>query len=164
MLFLGGCSPVPIESYVADKPRFEPRTYFDGMLDAWGVVHDWRGKVTRRFSVEIDGTVSGDTIVLDERFEFNDGERSTRKWTIELSEDDGVIARADDVIGDASGKVVGNAMSLGYLIDLDVGDRQYRVRFDDMLWQIDDDVLFNRAVISKFGIKVGEVTLFMKRR
>ena len=108
--------------------------------------------------------MSGDTIVLDERFEFNDGERSTRKWTIELSEDDGVVARADDVIGDASGRVVGNAMSLGYLIDLDVGDRQYRVRFDDMLWQIDDDVLFNRAVISKFGIKVGEVTLFMKRR
>ena len=164
MLFLGGCSPVPIETYVGDTPRFDPRIYFDGDLDAWGVVHDWRGKVTRRFSVEIIGQVDGDEVTLDENFLFNDGERSSRKWTISLLDDNVVLARADDVIGDATGKLAGNAMSLGYLIDLTVDGRQYRVRFNDMLWQIDKDVLFNRAIIRKFGVKVGAVTLFMKKR
>ena len=102
--------------------------------------------------------MSGDTIVLDERFEFNDGERSTRKWTIELSEDDGVVARADDVIGDASGRVVGNAMSLGYLIDLDVGD----LRDQGVILQIhglDDQYLLHPALDGTWEWLDGPYTL-----
>ena len=163
-VILNGCSPVPIETYAEDLPAFEPRVFFNSELDAWGIVRDWRGRVTRRFRVDMLGTVSGDVVTLDEKFWFDDGEESTRKWTLSLLPSGAVVGQANDVIGDARGELVGNAMRMAYTIDLPVGDNQYRVRFDDMLWQIDERVLFNRAEIKKFGLRVGEVTLFMRRR
>ena len=33
---------------------------------AWGVVQDWRGRIVRRFTVEIEGSVAGDRLTLDE--------------------------------------------------------------------------------------------------
>ena len=164
MSFLSACNSVPVDTYVSERPYFEPRVFFDGEIDAWGVVYDWRGRVKRRFVVDILARADNDEITLDEKFLFSDGEASTRVWRITVSSDNAITARADDVVGEASGEIAGNAMGLSYVIDLPVGDRQFRVRFDDMLWQIDDDVVFNRAKISKFGLKVGEVMLFMKKR
>jgi hypothetical protein len=38
------------------------------------------------------------------------------------------------------------------------------VQFDDWMYLVDDKVMLNKAVMSKFGIKLGEVTLsFVKR-
>jgi hypothetical protein len=33
------------------------------------------------------------------------------------------------------------------------------VQFDDWMFLIDDKVMLNRAVMSKFGVRLGEVTL-----
>jgi hypothetical protein len=38
------------------------------------------------------------------------------------------------------------------------------VNFDDWMWQMDEFSMMNRSTMSKFGIDLGEVTLFFRKR
>ena len=163
-LLVAGCGGLHLEDYAAERPLFDPMQWFPGETRAWGMVQDWRGRVKRRFVADISGTVEAGILVLDERFRFADGERSTRTWTLTRDGSNGVSGTAPDVAGVATGGMRGNAMHWTYQMDLAVEDSTYRVSFDDWLWRVDDNVVVNRATIRKFGIAVGEVTLFMMKQ
>ena len=75
------------------------------------------------------------------------------------------VGTAGDVVGDAEGVVAGNALRWRYVMALPVDGKTINVDFDDWMYQMDDDVMLNRARMSKFGVTLGEVTLsFRKRR
>ncbi|GAM61637.1 putative lipoprotein precursor [Vibrio ishigakensis] len=76
-----GCS-AELSDYQDASPRFDLFGYFEGRVDAWGMVQDRSGKQTRRFYVELNGSIEGNVLTLDEKFEFDDGEKSTRIWVI----------------------------------------------------------------------------------
>lgn len=66
--------------------------------------------------------------------------------------------------GEAQGQVAGNTFRWGYTLNLPVDGKVYEVQFDDWMYLMDDRVMLNKAVMSKFGFKLGEVTLsFVKR-
>ena len=67
--------------------------------------------------------------------------------------------RADDVVGVAQGQASGNALNWRYTLNLPVDGRIVEVQFDDWMYLVDDRVMLNKAVMSKFGIRLGEVTL-----
>lgn len=48
-------------------------------------------------------------------------------------------------------------------MDLKIADGVWRVNFDDWMFLQTDDVIINRAVISKWGIEVAQVTIFFNR-
>jgi hypothetical protein len=63
------------------------------------------------------------------------------------------------VVGTATGQAAGNALQWRYTLRLAVDGKTYDVQFDDWMYLIDERVMINRAVMSKFGIRLGEVTL-----
>ena len=65
--------------------------------------------------------------------------------------------------GQAVGEVAGNALRWRYHLNLPVDDNTYVVYFDDWMYLMDDDTLINRSSMSKFGIELGQVTLFFRR-
>ncbi|HCQ71641.1 MAG TPA: DUF3833 domain-containing protein, partial [Rhodospirillaceae bacterium] len=69
-----------------------------------------------------------------------------------------------DIIGTATGHTAGNAMRWAYAMDLDVGEKTYRITFDDWMFLMNDGVLINRSYLKKFGLTVGELTLFMQKQ
>ena len=72
---------------------------------------------------------------------------------------------AGDVLGQAEGQEKGNAFRWGYTLKLPVDGRVVEVQFDDWMYLIDGQVMLNKAEMSKFGFKLGEVTLsFVKRK
>lgn len=163
-LLVTGCGSLDVSDYADASPAFDPFVFFDGPVRAWGIVQDWRGRVVRRFDVDIDGSVDGGTLTLDERFRYADGETDTRVWKIEATDGRGRYrGAAGDILGEARGEAAGNALRWDYEMDLAVSGNTYRVRFDDWMWQLDDRVVVNRSYIRKFGLAVAEVTLFMQR-
>ena len=62
-------------------------------------------------------------------------------------------------MGEALGAASGNALNWKYVLALPVDDKVYNVDFDDWMWQLDDKVMMNRAVFSKFGFRLGEVLI-----
>jgi len=72
--------------------------------------------------------------------------------------------RADDVIGNAQGQAVGNALNWRYTLALPVDGSVYEVQFDDWMYLMNDRVMLNKAQMRKFGIYLGEVTLSFSKR
>ncbi len=158
-----GCVSTNVEDF-ADAPRqLVLEEYFEGKTTAYGLFEDRFGKVRRQFKVDITGTVEDGVLTLDERFEYDDGERDTRVWTIEILGNGEYRGTAGDVPGYATGKVVGNAFNWKYKVDLKVGDDTWKVGFDDWMYLLPDDVLMNRAYVTRYGIEIGQVTIAFQK-
>ena len=153
-----------IEYYKDNGPKLDIKDYFSGPIKAWGVVQDWRGRVVRKFDIDMVGEWEGDIGTLTEHFNYYDGETQERAWTIKKLADDKYEGTASDVINKALGTTRGDAAQWSYIMDLKVGDRTYHICFDDWMWSMNDGVLINRSYLKKFGLKVGELTIFMQKQ
>lgn len=162
-LGLSACASTGVEQYRAEQPALDLKTYLNGTLDAWGMFQGRSGEVKKRFQVVIDAKWNGDTGVLDEQFTWSDGSTSRRVWTLVKQADGTFRGTADDVVGEAIGEVAGNALRWRYVLALPVDGKVYNVDFDDWMFLMDDQTLLNRATMSKFGIRLGEVTLSMRK-
>jgi len=155
-----GCASAPTPAdYAAEKPVLDLKAYFNGPLVAHGLFTDRAGKVARRFTVQMTGTWNGASGTLDERFTYSDGKTERRVWRLQDEGNGRWTGRADDVVGVAEGRASGNALNWRYTLALPVDGTVYEVQFDDWMYLMDDRVMLNKAVMSKFGIRLGEVTL-----
>ena len=161
---LTGCAGPQVSDYAAEKPVLDLRQYFNGTLDAWGVFTDRSGKVVKRFTVVMQCSWQGDDGVLDEDFTYSDGTKQRRIWRITKLPDGRYTGRADDVVGEATGQERGNAFNWRYTLALPVDGRIVNVQFDDWMYLMNDKVMLNKAVMSKFGVRLGEVTLSFTKR
>ncbi len=153
-----------LDYYKDTEPKADIKSYFNGTIKAWGIVQDWRGRVTNRFDVTMVGSWEGDEGTLEEDFIFYDGKTQKRTWKIKKLSDGSYEGTAGDIIGKATGGVKGSAVQWAYTMDVPVDDTTYRLKFDDWMWQMNDGVLINRSYMKKFGITVAELTLFMKKK
>jgi len=138
---------------------FRLEEYFKGYTFAEGIFEDRFGKVRQKFTVDIEGLVDNSNLTLDEYFKFDDGRKENRVWEIKPTGDGTYIGEAADVVGYASGKIVGNLLRWKYEMSLSVGSKQIRVHFNDEIWLLGSGQLLNRARVSKFGILLGTVTI-----
>ena len=72
--------------------------------------------------------------------------------------------RADDVVAEAVGEARGNALRWRYVMALPVDGKVSNVDFDDWMFLMDDRVMLDRSVMSKFGFRPGGVTLSLRKR
>ena len=156
---LAGCAGPQLADHANERPVFNFKQYFNGKLIAHGMVSDRGGKVLRRFVVTMRCDWVGDSGTLDEQFVYSDGELQHRLWRVREQADGQFIGTADDVVGQAVGASSGSAFNWRYTLKLPVGGDVYEVEFDDWLHQIDERTVLNKAVMSKFGVRVGEVVL-----
>lgn len=163
-LILTACAGVTPQHYATEKPVLDLATYFNGTLDGYGMFQKRSGEVIKRFHVVIDARWQGDTGVLDENFVWSDGTKSRRVWTLKRQSDGRYIGTADDVVGTASGEASGNALHWKYVLALPVDGKTWHVDFDDWMFLIDERTMLNRAVMSKWGFNLGEVTLSFTQR
>lgn len=165
---LFGCSSPSVTQYANEKPNLDLSEYFNGAIDAYGIFTDRSGEVKKRFTVllvaqwkVIDGKKVG---TLDESFEYSDGTKQKRIWTLIETAPGQYIGRADDVVGDALGESAGNALNWTYTLALPVDGTIYHVQFNDWMYLVTPKVMLNKAKMSKFGIDLGEVTLSFYKR
>ena len=163
---LSGCATsLDGHRYQSLEPTFDLFKYFDGSVKAWGVAQNLDGDVIQKFEVDIQGSVDGQQITLNESFRylFGAGPQS-RTWIIVKGDDGQYLGTADDVLETAVGQHFGNAFRWTYRMNIPVDDTFYEVKFEDWFWAIDDRRLINRSYIQKFGFDVAEVTIFMERQ
>lgn len=165
-LTLGGCADMDIAKYAAEKPTLKLEQFFKGNLLGHGMFMDRSGEVKRRFVVNIVGSLSTDgmTLTLDEQFTWSDGVKDARVWTLRKQSDQRWLGTAPDVIGSAKGQLSGNALHWTYVLALPVDGTVYHVNFNDWMYLIDDSVMINKAVLSKFGFRLGEVLISFKKQ
>ena len=165
---LFACSSPSVTQYANEKPNLDLSEYFNGTIDAYGIFTDRSGEVKKRFTVllvaqwkVVDGKKVG---TLDESFEYSDGTKQKRIWTLTETAPGKYIGRADDVVGEALGESAGNALNWAYTLALPVDGTIYHVQFNDWMYLVTPKVMLNKAKMSKFGIDLGEVTLSFYKR
>ena len=164
IIFLTGCAnQMKPTDFKNQKPRLIIEDYLSGDVKAWGILQNRSGKVTRQFSADLKGKWDGKNLILDEKFKWSDGEIQTRKWKIKKIDEHNYEGTAEDVAGIAKGYSYGPAFKFEYVLLVPVKGKEIKIKFDDWIFKQDDRVAINRAVMSKFGIKVAELTvMFVK--
>ena len=163
-LLLAGCSDKSIEEYKDMKPKLNIVEYFQGRLEANGILFDFLGRPKRYFYAEMTGEQKGKTLVLDEHFIFDDGEKTHRIWEITLKNDHEFSGKAADVIGIAQGRQMGNAVNIKYVLRVPYNKSTLDLSMDDWMYLINDTTIINRTSMKKFGIKVGELILVIQKK
>lgn len=161
---LTGCASPSVADYAAEKPTLDLARYFDGTLDAHGIFTDRSGKVVKRFTVLMKCRWQGSEGVLDEDFTYSDGTKQKRIWRLKKLGSGRYTGTADDVAGTAEGQEAGNAFNWRYTLKLPVDGKVHEVQFDDWMYLMDERVMLNKARMSKFGVRLGEVTLAFYKR
>ena len=163
-LGLAGCSSMKIEDFANTKPEFNLIQYFEGEVEAWGIVEDRFGNLKRQFKVGMYGKINNGVLTLEEDFYYADGETDKRVWEFSKLGEDSYQGSANDIIGKATGKEAGNAFNMTYKMDLDMGFAKLRVNFNDWMYRIDENTIINKAEINKFGFNLAKVTLFFSKK
>tara|TARA_B100000965_G_C19293380_1_gene626870 strand:+ start:97 stop:624 length:528 start_codon:yes stop_codon:yes gene_type:complete len=141
------------------KPRLIIENYLSGNVKAWGILQNRSGKVIRQFSAQLNGKWDGKQLILDEIFNWSDGEVQKRKWKINKIDEHNYEGTASDVVGMAKGYSYGPAFKFEYVLLVPFKGREMKITFDDWIFKQDDRVAINRAVMTKFGFKVAELTV-----
>ena len=84
---------------------------------------------------------------LEEKFLFDDGEKQSRTWKINILDDNNFIANAGDVVGDAKGKQYGNTLRMDYILRTPVGKKTYDLAIEDWIYLIDEKHVINESKI-----------------
>lgn len=115
----------------------------------------------RGFTAYLDGTWDGQTLTLVEDFEFDDGEIDRKTWRLTKSAENQVSGTREDVVGEALGFMDEGAFRLEYVVRLggENGRGGRKVKFRDILYNETDGIVFNRASVGFYGLRVGTVTL-----
>ena len=163
IVLLNNCSEMKPEDYKNTKPIIKIEKYFQGNVKAWGMLQGRSGEVKRQFVADMKGEFDGQNLILDEIFIWNDGEKQESRWTIKKVGDNRYEGTAPDVFGIAKGVSFGSAFKFEYKLLVPYKNKKIKIRFDDWIFKQDEKIAINKATLTKFGIKVGELTvLFVK--
>lgn len=132
------------------------RTLGDGVF-----VNSFTGGETK-FSVVIDGTWDGKVLTLVEDFTYSDGTQDRKTWRLTKTAEGVYAGSREDVIDTADVRQDGNGVRLDYYVTLSTGIGDIDVRFQDLLYLNADGSIANKAVVSKFGLRVGRVDITMR--
>ena len=151
------------EDFKDTEPEIKIEKYFEGQVKAWGILQDRKGRVTRQFEANMIGKFENNILTLEEDFFWKDGETQRRVWKIKKIDEHNYIGTAPDVVGEAKGLSYGSAFKFEYNLMIPFKGKNIKIRFDDWIFKQDEKVAINRATLTKFGFKVGELTVFFEK-
>ena len=151
------------EDFKNTEPEIKIEKYFEGQVKAWGILQDRKGRATRQFKANMIGKFENNILTLEEDFFWKDGETQRRVWKIKKIDEHNYIGTAPDVVGEAKGVSYGSAFKFEYNLMIPFKGKNIKIRFDDWIFKQDEKVAINRATLTKFGFKVGELTVFFEK-
>ncbi len=156
---LASCSSDPsAERYAKRTPAFDPMTFFAGRTLAEGVFETRGGAPERRFTQVIDGRMEGETLVIDQTFTYEDGEVEPRTWRLTKVDATTYSAVSDAATRPGIGRVYGDVFLWEWTYAARPGNPLANLHVRQWMYRHDDDHATNRAIVTKFGIQVAQVT------
>ncbi len=171
ILLLTACSSVDIQQYKDNKPTLVLDQFFNGELTAHGILKNRSGEVIRYFNVTMTGSWDENGVgTLAEKFIFNDDSIQYRTWTftpvamikdVAITEPNTIKyqATANDTLAPTLIDLSGNAFFMNYDLLINYQGDDIDVNIDDKMYLVNENVIINESVMTKYGIEVGYITL-----
>ena len=142
--------------------QFDVRTHLNGPIQCEGVIYGPTGRVSSRFVARFDCHWDGNTGVMKEVFDYDDGSQQHREWNLTVKDDGKILARASDVVGDGTGYQSGDSVQLKYRFRLPDASGGHVLDTVDWMYLAPNGTIINRSQFRKFGIKVAELVATMR--
>lgn len=146
-----------VADYEDGFPAFDMKEHLTGQMICEGAIFGPVGRITSTFIAHFDIDWQGNTCVMNETFEYNDGTSQHRVWTVTLGQNGTFTATAPDVPGQGMGTVSGQAVQLRYPIRLPEELGAHVLRTVDWMYLTPNGTIVNRSQFRKYGVKVAEL-------
>ncbi|NVK73875.1 MAG: DUF3833 domain-containing protein [Oceanospirillaceae bacterium] len=163
LFFMTACSTPEVSLYSKNEPKFELQTFFSGPLTAHGILKNRSGEVIRYFNATLEGSWENGVGTLEEEFLFDDGEVQKRTWVMMPDANGQYTATANDVIGEGVVKTSGNALFMKYVLQVPYDGDLIEVNVDDRMYMVDEGIVMNESIMTKFGFEVGYLSIVIKK-
>ena len=161
-LALSGCATAPqLQTNETPAAPLVLETALVGHLRGDGTVTLFGDKT--HFAVTIEGSWDGAELTLVEDFRYDDGKTERKTWHLSRTAPGQYRGTREDVIGTASVRQDGASVRLDYEVMLDTGLGRIRTRFRDILFLEQPGAVRNRAIVSKFGLRIARVDLLLAK-
>jgi hypothetical protein len=157
LLALTGCAAPGVTQFAGTMPAFDPMAFFTGHVRSWGVIENRSGEPTGVITTDCVGTVEAGVLHMVQSLTEGGGTR-IREWQLRRTADGAYEATASDIVGVARGEASGRVFHWRYTLALSPGNALKDVGFDQWMYGMADGSMVNRAVLSKLGVTVAEVT------
>jgi hypothetical protein len=163
LLSLAGCGGMRPTDFKDEPLRLVPEIYFEGKSRGVGVFFDRFGGLQTSFVVDVEGSFRDDILTLTEKLTYKNGETLDRVYVIKKMSNNRYIGTTPDVEGDIIIEVYGNTMKWTYDLNQKINNSIVLLHFNDWMHLQPDGIILNRAYASKFGIRVGEVFMSIRK-
>ena len=159
LLLLVGCTPpLPAGAFATTTPAFDPITFWTGHTASWGVIENRDGAPTAIITTTTDGTPESPAGLHMIQHVTHDGQTTTRDWHLRRLGPHSFEATANDVAGTAHGTTFGRTLHWTWTLETHPGHPLYNVTMDQWMYLADNGTLMNRTIISKWGVRLAEVS------
>ena len=158
LMFLPSCGDPDLARYAAREPVFDPMRFFAGQTIAHGVFETRAGGPKRRFTQRIEGHMDGATLVIDQLFTYEDGETEPRTWRLRQIDATTYEAISDAAAGPGTGRVYGDLFLWEWTYAASPGNPLANLSVRQWMYLHDESHATNRAIVTKFGVQVAQVT------
>ena len=157
---LGGCSkPRPVSAFAGTQPAFDPVVFWTGHTHSWGVVETPGGAPSETVMTDCVGEPEGpDGLHMRQTLTEGDGTVQHRDWHLRRVSPGRFEATANDMVGKAEGQAAGRVFHWRWVWAVKPGNGLFDVTMSQWMYAMPDGTMFNRTVISKFGLTVAEVS------
>jgi Protein of unknown function (DUF3833) len=163
-LVLSACAGPPAIPPSPGAPDITLEGFFQGRTVGRGSFSAPIAGVKRDLTVVTRGRWDGRTLTLREDFQFADGEKDVKTWRFTRISPGVYEGVREDVVGKADVRQVGNTIQLRYTADVRGKDGSVtRLDFADTIAPLDRRSVLNEAVVSKFGVPIGKISLVFAR-
>ena len=139
-------------------------TFFNGEAEANGMIIDRFGRVRQKVHVIMNGYWANDKFKMDEVFTYEDGREELRSWSVEFTDENTFLASSDELKSPAIGFSNREIVKMEYTFPVPIASRMFRLKFDDRMYLLDENTLFEQAKMSKFGIHLAEIVLVFRKK
>ncbi len=156
---MSGCASKATTAFTEGRPIFKPEKFFAGHTHSWGIFETRSGKPTQILRTYTDGHSQDGVLHFEQDIVFEHGKRQHRSWLIRRLDEHRYSAIGTGIVGTARGEAWGNAFHLDFTMAALGGNPLGHVRMSQWMYLQEDGVtMINRAVVTKAGVIVAEVT------
>ena len=158
-------TPLPLLEPPASNLVFRPETFFLGLTEGAGVVHDLFGRQVRRCRITTRGALLAGraTLQLEEEFVYDDGQVDVWRWVMSPSRNGRYVVAEARAGAGISGEVRSGDYQLAFRRPVGRAAGAFAPRFSTRFTLLSPDLALKRAKVSLFGAPLGRLLAFHRR-
>ncbi len=154
-----GFAGTPFDVLKDGRPIFQPERYFAGCTHSWGIFESRSGNPTKLIHTQTAGHAEGGVFKFEQDMQIQGSKPSHRSWSIRKLDEHHYSATGTGIVGVARGEGHGNAFHFEFTMDAVPGNPLAHVHMSQWMYlQPDGVTMINRAIVSKAGVILAEVT------